>query len=124
MSSCDRKEKVAIIKNETFAAITMVIWDDKEFGPITDSMIYNDRVYMPDRIESKSFETFTLPNREFSAASDSSNLNLYFFNLDSLWYYQKANLKKGILNRCLFKKLTIQTNRIKEPLDTIYIRTL
>jgi len=121
--SCDWKAKVAVVKNNLSDTIIVVPWDDREFGLITDSMVYNNRIYMPDIIYPKNNGTIALPGRNFSKAPDSAEIDLYIFKIDSLSFYKKQSSAVGILNHCLFKKLKIQANKVKSPPDTIYITT-
>jgi len=120
--SCDWKSKIGVIKNSTSDTIAIVVWNDKELGAITDSMINTDRIYMPDLVEPNKCSTIALSDRNFDKAPDSSKLQLYVLNVDSLSYYRKVRSNRNILGHCLLRKITIQTNKIGKGLDTIYIR--
>jgi hypothetical protein len=119
--SCHWKAKVAVIKNNTPDTITVVSWDDRELGLCTDSMVFNNRIYMPYRVNPQNNLTITLPDRNFNKAPDSSRLDLYIFDLDSLSHYKKLSVKNGILRHSLLKKVEMQVNKIREPIDTIHI---
>ncbi|HEY2584116.1 MAG TPA: hypothetical protein VGI43_20075 [Mucilaginibacter sp.] len=119
---CDWKSSVAVIKNNTKDTIDVVPWDDRELGLISDSRIYNNRIYMPDVIKPNDYGTITLQSRNFSKAPDSAKIDLYVFSLDSLSRYQKRKLSSNILNHCLLRKVTMQANKITKDLDTIYIK--
>jgi hypothetical protein len=120
--SCDWKSKIAVIKNNTSDTIVIVPWDDQELGAITDSMIYNDRIDMPDLVEPGKSAPITLPGRNFDKAPDSSKLQLYVLNVDSLSHYRQLRSNHEILGHCLHEKITIQANKIGKGLDTINIR--
>jgi len=118
-TACDRKAEVTVVKNNLFETVIVVPWNDQEFGIITDSMIYNDRIYMPDVINSHDIGTMVLPVTNFSNAPDSVKVELYVIKSDSLDYYKKKGIEKGILRHSLKEKIVIQVNKIKTPIDTV-----
>ncbi len=115
--SCHWQADVAVVENNTSDTITCLLWDDE---PITDNMLYNDRLYFKYWIDPKQNETVSLPNRKFKNAPDSEKVFLYLFNIDSLNKYQKSKQLSGILKKSLLKKVVFQLNKIVQPLDTIY----
>jgi len=120
--SCDWNSNVAIVKNDTSDTLVVVGWSDKELGPMTDSMIYNNRIYMPDVIEPNNYTKVRLQFINFHNAHDSSKMQLYILNVDSLSYYKRLRSNRDILSHCLFRKITIQANKIGNGLDTIDVR--
>jgi hypothetical protein len=117
ISSCDWQAKIALIKNNNKDTISCLIWDKQ---PLTDSLLYYDKVYIKDWIPPDSSGTITLPNRQLKKAPDSVKTYIYVFDVDSINKYRKMNPSKGILKHSLLKKIIIQLNKVKEPLDTIY----
>lgn len=120
--SCDLHDEFAVVKNDTSDTLVVVGWSDKELGIITDSMIYNNRIYMPDVIEPNKYTNVRLEFIKFHNAHDSSKMQLYILNADSLSHYQQLKLNRAILSHCLFRKITIQANKIRNGLDTINVR--
>ena len=55
-------------------------------------------------------------------APDSAKTYIYILKLDSLRKFRKSKLTNGILNHSLLKKIVVQLNKVKEPVDTIYAR--
>ncbi len=118
--SCDIHSEFTIIRNDTSDTLVVVGWSDKELGVITDSMIYNNRIYMPDVIEPNKYTRIRLQFINFHNAHDSSKMQLYILNVDTLSHYQLLRLNRNILSHCLFRKITIQANKIRNG-DTIDI---
>ena len=118
VSSCDRQAKIAIVKNNTKDTVSCWIWDKQ---PLTDSLLYNDKVYIKDWISPDTFGTIVLPNRNLKKAPDSVKTYVYVFDVDSINKYRKTDPSSGILKHSLLKKIIIQLNKVNEPLDTIYI---
>jgi len=66
----------------------------------------------------------TRPDKgRLSAMPDSAIQFIYFFYLDSLNKYQKLQICDGIVNHCLLKRIEIQLNKVKEPMDTVFINS-
>jgi len=118
--SCDFKSKIAIIKNNTSGLIIGTSWPG---GLLTDSILYNDSVYMTYWLEPHANTTISVPGGKLNTAADSIKDYLYFFDKDSLDKYKKIKQYSGILKASLLKEIKIQLNKVKEPLDTIYINS-
>ena len=119
--SCDLHSEFAIIRNDTSDTLVAVGWNDKELGAITDSLIYNNRIYMPDDIEPNKYTRVRLQFINFHNAHDSAKMQLYILNVDSLSHYRQLRLNRNILSHCLFRKITVQANKIGNG-DTIDIK--
>jgi len=120
--SCDLHSEFAVVKNDTSDTLVVIGWSDNELGVITDSLIYNNRIYMPDVIAPNKYTKVGLRFINFHNAHDSSKMQLYILNDDSLSHYQQLKLNSGILNHCLIRKIIIQADKVENGLDTIVIR--
>jgi hypothetical protein len=119
MVSCsyDWKAKVGIIKNDTKDSIVVAV-SNKE---ITDSILYN-KLYLDYVIGSNESTIITLPGKVPSQAPDSERVYIYVIKKDSLNKYQGLEHSNSVLKQSFLNKFEIQLNKIKNPLDTIYIR--
>jgi hypothetical protein len=88
---------------------------------MTDSILYNER-FSKYWFEAKDSGFVSLPNIKLGYQSDSVKAYLYVFNSDSLFKYQDLKKVEGIVQHSFIKKVVIQLNQVKEPLDTIYIK--
>ncbi|MGY3213489.1 hypothetical protein [Mucilaginibacter sp. HD30] len=122
LTACDWQAEVIVVSSQRTDTLAVMTWDDNEFGPVTDSMVYDDLYSRSDVMLPTKAQMITLPNRKFKYAPDSKMIDLYIFSLDTATKYQQLKLMSGILKRALLKKITIQANTIKEPVDTIYIK--
>jgi hypothetical protein len=121
-SSCERLHiKIGYIKNNTNTDLAGAEWDNF----MADSLLCNDRINLDYYIQPGLFEELsTRPNKgDLQELPDSSKQYIYIFNLDSLNKYQKLKICEGIVKRCLVKKIEIQLNKVKEPMDTVYINS-
>ena len=122
LTSCDWQSDVAVVSNKRTDTISVIPWKDKELGPISDSMIYNDRLYMPDQINPGESKTITLPDRHFGNAPDSEKLDLYIFDLDSINVYRSKKEKLFMLKKCLLKKIKIPVKQLADKIDTFQVK--
>ena len=111
--------KIATVKNNTSGMIACAL---RKNGNMTDSSLYNDTSYMGYLIPSQHYDTYTIPDSNLLKAPDSSITYIYLFKLDSLNKFRKLKLIKGILEHSLLKKIVVQLNKVREPVDTIYAR--
>ena len=117
--SCHDNVVVLPIKNDTQYTIAGVyLLDDS----VSDEEIFNDKVYMGINLKPGGLQWISMPNFKFKDKSDTSNLYLFFFCVDSLTKSRQLKLKKGIINRSLIKKIIIPSNTIKRQ-DTITIKS-
>jgi hypothetical protein len=115
---CHWQSEIIAVKNSTSDSLLI----SRQLDDImTDSILYDERFYK-DYIGANTNSIITLPNRKPSQAADSEKLYLYFFNMDSVYKYQRIKQVKGIVGHSLLKKTIIQLNKVKEPLDTIIIK--
>jgi len=120
LSSCvlDWQANIAIIKNNTSSRLVVA----KQPNQImTDSILYNMR-FSKSWIDVSKFQTLSIPNTVLSSKSDSDKAYLYVFNCDSVNKYQTLKKMGGILQHSFIKKIEIQLNKVKLPLDTIYVK--
>jgi hypothetical protein len=112
---------IGYIKNNTNCDLVGAEWD--EFMP--DSMLCNDKVYLSYYIQPHLVKYLsTRPNKgSLTELPDSVKQIIFIFNKDSLDKYQKLKLCDVIVKRCLVKKIEIQLNKVKEPLDTVFINS-
>ena len=111
--------KIATIKNNTSSIIACALLKN---GIMTDSLLYNDTSYMRYLIQPQHYDTYTVPDSNLTKTPNSAKTYIYIFKLDSLNKFRKLKLENGILKRSLLKKIVIQLNKVKEPVDTIYAR--
>ncbi len=119
-SACvmDWQADIAIIKNNT---PNLILIAKQRNDYLTDSILYHER-FSETWIDVNKAHIISLPNTRLNNQPDSAKIYLYVFNGDSLNAYQSSKRVKGILKSCLIKKIEIQENKVKEPLDTIYIK--
>lgn len=120
--SCGEKlnTQIGYIKNNTNSDLVGANW----YESMTDSVLCNDRVYFRYYIQPNLTEGLsTGGNKRLSEEPDSSKEYIYIFNPDSLDKYQKLKICAGIVKHCLIKKIEIQLNRVKEPMDTVFINS-
>ena len=86
---------------------------------VTDSIIYNE-VFNSIQIDPGRLDQLSAPGN-LKSYPDSFKLNILILNRDSLDVFRRKKKVKGILNRSLIKRLILQINLIKDPLDTVYI---
>jgi len=119
INSCtyDRKTDVAIIKNNLKANVLIV---DQPDEILTDSSLYYD--YLT-QMETKPNEstTISIPVSGFQNATNNEKVFIYVFTDDSLVKYKSQSSHEGIVKKALVKKIDIQLNQVKHPLDTIKI---
>jgi|GEM_PF-6883599 len=120
--SCDWQADVVVISSKRTDTLAVIIWNDGEFGPITDNVVYDDLYGWSYLFLPTETGMITMPDRKLRYAPDSKKIDLYIFSLDTATKYQQLKLMPGILNRALIKKVTIQANKITEPVDTIYVK--
>ena len=120
LSACvmDWKAGIAIVKNNTSSRILIAIQPDEL---MTDSTLYNER-FSEILVEPNLSRLVTLSNIKLISQSDSVKAYLYMFNCDSVDKYQELKKMQGIIKSSFIRKIEIQLNKVKEPLDTIYIR--
>lgn len=111
--------KIATIKNNTSSIIACSLLKN---GIMTDSSLYNDTSYMRYLIQPQHYDTYTVPDSNLTKAPSSAKTYIYILKLDSLNKFRKLKLMNGILMHSLLKKIEVQLNKVKEPLDTIYAR--
>lgn len=119
-NSCvlDWKADIAVVKNNTPSRILIAKLPTQI---MTDSILYNER-FSENWIDANKFQTISLPNTSLSSKPDSEKAYLYVFNCDSVHKYQKLQKMNGIIQHSFKVKIEIQLNRVKEPLDTIFVR--
>jgi hypothetical protein len=121
LSSCvwDWNAGIVIVKNCKPKNRILVA---KQPGDLmTDSILFNER-FSENLIYPMNSQIIVLPNTKLSSKQDNEKVHLYVFNCDSLDKYQQLKEIKGILKHSFIQKIEIQLNKVKEPLDTIYIR--
>ena len=119
-NSCDTRTDVAVIKNKLATNILAV---DQPNEIMTDSILYYGYNYLEkEEIESNQSVTISVPGAGFQQATNNEKVYIYVFSEDSLVKYRKLTKYGGILKKSLIKKMDIQLNQIKYPLDTINIR--
>jgi hypothetical protein len=90
---------------------------------MNDSLLYNDRIYMNYYIQPNLTESIATGYPGIFGAPDSVKAYIYVFNPDSINKYRSLKIQNGILKHSLLRKIEIQVNKAKEPLDTIYINS-
>jgi hypothetical protein len=121
LTGCDRQAEIAVIKNNLPDTIAILPSDGKYYKAITDSELYNDRIYIKDFFNPKESDAVALPNRFYHKAPDSVYVYLNVIDLDSLNFYKRRKVCYGVVKHCLLKTIKLQANKIKSPVDTIYI---
>ena len=116
-TSCDFKSEIAIVKNNTNSLIVGKLWDTTN---MTDGD-FKDEIYLEYYIPPGSHNVIVIPGTRLNTAPDSLKMNLYIFNNDTLDKYIELKKYDGIMKKSLLKKIEIQINKVKPPLDTIYI---
>jgi hypothetical protein len=121
LSGCDHLNKVAIMKNNSNKPIYLIYTLGKV---VTDSSVAkyysNLKEYSVQPDSLKILSTF---NRKLEKEPDTSKLYLYIFDIDSLNKYQKVPHYTNLLKYSMIKKMELQLNKIKDPIDTLYINT-
>ncbi|MDF2432832.1 MAG: hypothetical protein JWP44_2463 [Mucilaginibacter sp.] len=118
LTSCENRSTILAVKNATKSTIVGAsLLDDS----VSDSEIYGDSVYMEIYLKSGEVEGVGMVNFRFNNQSDTSKLQLFIFNEDSLKKFRRLGVEKGIISKCLIKKMTIPLKTIKK-IDTIIIR--
>jgi len=117
---CERVNEVAIVKNNSSRTIFIIYTLGKV---ITDSSVKKyystQKNYM---IKRDSFKRVSVFNRKLNTEPDSSKVYLYVFDSDSLKRYSGLQNYTGLLNHSLMKRIEIQLNTVKNPLDTVFIK--
>jgi len=119
-SSCvmDSQSDIAIVKNNT---PNLILIAKQRNEIMTDSILYYER-FSETWVDAGSAHFISLPNTRLHAQPDSAKIYLFIFNHDSLQTYQSSKRVNGIVKSCFLKKIVIQVNKVKEPLDTIYVK--
>ena len=117
-SSCDKKNSVVVIRNESTHFLVGAALDDEQ---VADSDLYENQVAMNINISPGKFQNIALFDFKMGNKTDSSKLYLYIFYEDSLAKYQKLKMKNGILAKTLVKQVVVQLNTVR-TIDTINIR--
>jgi len=109
---------IALIKNNTTSRILI---SKQPNQLMTDSILFNER-FDEYWIDKGKFQKLSLPNTVLSSKPDSEKAYLYVFNCDSVDKYQALKKVRGIMKSAFIRRIEIQLNKVKEPLDTIYIK--
>lgn len=121
--SCGERLHITIgyIKNNTKSDLAGAEWG--KF--MADSILCKNRLNLDYYLQPGLSETLsTRPDKwDLSKLPDSAKQFIYIFNLDSLNKYQKLKICDGIVKRCLVKRIEIQLNKVKEPMDTVFINS-
>ncbi len=119
LTACDHLVEVTVIQNNTSDSL----YASFNLGKyLTDSIVYNRSKYLTQiTIEPHSLRPISLLNVTLKKRPDSSKIYLFIFDIDSLRKYQSKADSRGISKKSLLKKVIIQLNKVKEPVDTIYI---
>ena len=103
-SSCiyDKLTKIVVVKNESKTNICVIYGDDK---------INDDRLFYGNKYSVKAMSSDTI----FGPDSRSKGLKrtFYFFNEDTVYKRIKAGIVKGIVEKSLIKKYTLDINTLK-----------
>jgi len=111
-------DKIATIKNNSSGIVACLLLKN---GIITDSLLYNDTTYMRYLIRPQKYDTY-MGDSNLTKAPDIAKTYIYILNLDSLNKFRKSKLKGGILKHSLLKRIVVQLNKVREPVDTIYVK--
>ncbi len=117
MYSCHWKAEIVAVKNTTTDSLLVARQLNEKMD---DNILYNESFY-EDFISPKITYTITLPDRVLRRAPDSDKIYIYIFNIDTVNKYQRLKKVNGIVKQSLLKKVVIQLNKVRPPLDTIYI---
>jgi hypothetical protein len=116
---CERVNEIAVVKNNSKKPIFIIYTLGKVATDSSIGRYFNTlKEYTIDPNSVKKLSTF---DRALDKEPDSSTIYLRIFNLDSLNKYGKVSHFKGILTHSLVKSINIQLNKVKEPVDTIYV---
>lgn len=120
--SCGEKLHTTIgyIKNNTKSDLVCANW----YKSMADSSLCNNRINLNTYLQPNLGNVLTTGgDRNLNNEPDSSIEYIYIFNKDSLDKYQELKICEGIVKRCLVKKIEIQLNKVKEPMDTVFINS-
>ncbi len=119
LTACDHIAQFAVIQNNTSDSL----YASFNLGKYpTDSTVFIRHKYLTQIIvKPHSSRQVSLMNVVLNKLPDSSKIYLFIFNADSLKKNQKKAYSKGIFKQSLLKNVVIQLNKVKEPLDTIFI---
>lgn len=118
--SCDFHSGISVVKNDRANSIYVTTELD---SLAKDSAVATNYINLQQyNIDPKSFKVITVPGKNLSSTEDSVKRYLYIFDADSLNKYEKVKYFRGILKQSLIKIIRIQFNKIRNPLDTIYIK--
>jgi hypothetical protein len=111
------QSEVVVIKNDLSSAILIAKQPE---DLMTDSILFNES-FSSDVIGPFTDQVIALPNVSLKHALDSEMVYVYVFKLDTLTKFRREKKIKSIVDKSLLRKVQIQLNLIKEPLDTIII---
>jgi hypothetical protein len=114
--SCHWQSEIIAVKNTTSDSLLIAKLPNEI---MTDSILYGER--FDEDFMGTGVYSIALPNKIPKRSPDSEKVFLYFFHLDSLNKYQQRKQVKGIVKKSLLKKVIIQLNMVKNPLDTVYV---
>jgi len=112
-------EPIGYIKNNTRQDLVGANW----FEEMADTSLCNDRIYINTYVQPGLIKELSTRPINLERQPDSVKEYIYIFNSDTLEKYRKLKICEGIVKRCLVKKIVIQLNKVKEPLDTIFINS-
>ena len=113
----DRKSGIVVIVNDTNSNILVAKQPTQE---ITDSIVFSN-LLDKDEFSIGEIRSIWLPYGNLSSLPSSEKVYFYIFNLDSLEKYRMEKKLSGIMNSCLINKFSIQLNKVKDQLDTVYV---
>ena len=120
--SCEKLHiGIGYVKNNTKSDLAGAEWDES----LPDSILCHDMINLDYYLQpGLSEDLSTRPDKgNLSELPDSVKQYIYIFNLDSLNKYKKLQICEGIVKRCLVKRIEIQLNKVKEPMDTVFINS-
>ena len=119
LSSCimDRNTGVVVINNDTNSSILLAKQPNQN---ITDSLVFLNDLDKAELISGE-IRNICLPYSNLQSLPSNEKAYLYIFNIDSLEKYRKSKKVDGIMDLCLIDKYSIQLNKVKDELDTIYV---
>jgi len=112
------RSTIAIVKNNKTFPITI---GTESYQNMPDNYLY-DGTFGVNFIDPDSSQRIILPLGGLSYRPDSFKFNMFIFNSDSIDKYRSLKQVEGIVKASLIKKISIQLNKVKEPLDTIYVK--
>ena len=119
LCSCDYIDKVVIIKNNSRKPVFYIFpFEISKTDSSVNEFYTNQKQYI---LKPDSLKNLFLFNTNLKTQPDSSKVSLYIFDIDSLNKYKKVASFKNMMNRSLIKKIEIQLNKVKEPVDTVYV---